>query len=83
MSFPSTQFLKGAIALTLGQFGEENHPIAIDYINCNGSEERVINCDRSRDERRSCGRFEDAGIVCQGMYLIQLVTVRQGMKVFS
>ena len=55
----------------MGQFGEENHPIAIDFINCNGSEERVINCDRSRDGRASCGRFEDAGIVCQGMYLLE------------
>ena len=56
----------GAIGLTNGQFAESDNPFAINFINCNGTEEKVVDCSRNENELASCGRFEDAGIVCQG-----------------
>ena len=56
----------GAVGLT-NEFGEENHPIAINFLNCNGTEERLVDCNRNTNELTRCGRFEDAGVVCQSM----------------
>ncbi len=56
----------GAIGLTDAQFAEENNQIAINSINCAGTEERVADCNRNTGVLDSCGRFEDAGVVCQG-----------------
>ena len=56
----------GAIGLTDAQFAEENNPIAITSINCAGTEERVVDCNRNTGVLSSCDHFEDAGVVCQG-----------------
>jgi hypothetical protein len=57
----------GAIALTDAQFAEGTSPVLITSQNCLGTEESLTDCTNLGDDTGSCGRFEDAGIVCQGM----------------
>ena len=64
----------GAIALNDAQFAEENHPISINSLNCFGNEESIMSCSINEDNSGSCGRFEDAGVVCQGIAIIIVMT---------
>lgn len=57
----------GAINLTNPLFAEGNAPISITSLSCDGSEEELSECSLNTGELVSCGRFEDAGIVCQGV----------------
>ena len=62
----TTCFHAGAIALGEGLFSEENFPTLISSVNCSGTESELLNCYVSLGPGRSCGRFEDAVVVCQG-----------------
>lgn len=59
----------GAIALTTTQFAEGIKPVSITSQNCVGTEDSLAACSDLGDVLGSCGRFEDAGIVCQGTYV--------------
>lgn len=56
----------GAIALTDAQFAERNNPVSIYSLACLGNEDDLTRCRINVGVSESCGRFEDAGIVCQG-----------------
>lgn len=58
----------GAIALTNTQFAEGINRVSITSQNCVGTEDSLASCSDLGGASGSCGRFEDAGIVCQGMY---------------
>lgn len=58
----------GAIALTDAQFAEGSNRVSINSLNCVGTEDSLANCSGNLAASGSCGRFEDAGIVCQGIH---------------
>lgn len=65
--------VQGAIALTDSLFAEEILPISISSLGCSGEEEDISECNINTGVSVSCGRYEDAGIVCQGMWLVNSI----------
>ena len=55
----------GAIAVTTGRFSETSLPVLIGDLSCNGTESSILKCRYGPGTNTSCGRTEDAGIVCQ------------------
>ena len=53
-----------AIALPLAFFGPGSRGIAIDFLNCTGSEATLTQCDFVPDST-FCFHFEDASVLCQ------------------
>ena len=66
-STPCTSFL-GAIGLTNEVFSEEVAPLLLTDVSCTGTESTLLNCTYNTRPQYLCGRFEDAGVVCQGVY---------------
>ena len=58
----------GAIGLTNEVFSEEVAPLLLTDVSCAGTESTLLNCTYNTRPQYLCGRFEDAGVVCQGMY---------------
>jgi len=54
----------GAIALQ-NEFSEGNLPVLISSLVCSGLEQDLLNCSVNIGSSASCGRFEDAAVVCQ------------------
>lgn len=51
-------------------FGEGTGSIYFGNLNCNGSEERIVDC--SSISPHSCHHSEDAGVRCGGEYIIYM-----------
>ena len=51
------------------RFDQADRPIVINYLECSGSEDQLSDCDINSEVVDTCGRFEVAGIVCQGTYM--------------
>ena len=66
-STPCTSF-PGAIGLTNEVFSEEVAPLLLTDVSCTGTESILLNCTYNTRPQYLCGRFEDAGVVCQGVY---------------
>ena len=50
-----------------GFFGEGFGTVHLDFLNCTGSEEQLMNCDSSGFGKADCFSFEaDAGVICPG-----------------
>ena len=47
-------------------FDRVNRPSAINYLQCNGDETQLSDCDVNTEVVDTCGRYEVAGVVCQG-----------------
>ena len=57
----------GAIALYDAQFSEGFSPVSVSSLTCTGEEPILFNCSVNAAENiASCGRFEDAAVICQG-----------------
>ena len=64
-----TVYTAGAVVLQpLNPFVNDDVdlPEAIRYLSCNGTEAEISQCDIDTQEVQDCGRFEIAGVVCQG-----------------
>ena len=60
--------LAGAVTLQpFNRFGSVERPEAVDYLQCNGSEGHLSQCEINSQVVRECGLFEVAGVVCQGI----------------
>jgi len=57
----------GAITLNNSLYAEGNLPTHINTVSCRGAETLLLNCPFNNVAVGSCGRFEDAGIICQGI----------------
>ena len=55
----------GAIPLTDSLFAEESRPVLITSLSCTGDEQSIYNCSINTGAPQGCGRFEDAGVICQ------------------
>ena len=56
-----------AVVFNNAHFGAGVGPILLDVVECNGSEDSIIDC--SHSSTGSCrGHTDDAGVRCQGRY---------------
>ena len=46
-------------------FGEGYGPVLLDYVNCNGDEASLLNCEHTNDTTQ-CDHSSDAGVDCLG-----------------
>ena len=53
-------------ASRFASFGRGRGPIFLEYVQCSGFEETLLDCDNNRLGYSTCGHYEDAGVVCQG-----------------
>ena len=55
----------------INRFDRVDRPSAIRHLECNGTEDHILQCGNINTEiLNTCGRYEVAGVVCQSMYLI-------------
>ena len=54
----------GAKAYTSAFFGEGYGPVLLDYVNCNGDEASLLNCEHHNTTE--CDHSSDAGVECIG-----------------
>ena len=47
-------------------FGEGYGPVLLDYVNCNGDEASLLNCDHKKATNQ-CDHSSDAGVNCTGI----------------
>ena len=57
-------------ALSNAFFGAGTGPIHLDNLMCVGNETRLIDCPHNGVGIEDCSHFEDAGVICQGTYII-------------
>ena len=57
---------------TYNCYTEGQLSFGITDINCNGSEEHLINCSHSKALLHNCNSHDDAGVVCQGILLLEV-----------
>ena len=57
----------GAIGLNSQIFTDQQAPLLIRDLECSGNEPSLLNCTFNKRLDTSCGQFEEAGIVCQGI----------------
>ena len=55
-----------AQAYTSAFFGEGNGPVLLDYVNCNGDEASLLNCELVNTILDPCDHSSDAGVDCFG-----------------
>ena len=53
-----------AQAYTSAFFGEGYGPVLLDYVNCNGTEASLLNCEHAKTT--PCDHSSDAGVDCIG-----------------
>ena len=56
------------MAFSFSFFGQGSGPIHLDDVRCTGTERRLIDCTYTRID--NCFHFEDAGVRCQGVYIV-------------
>ena len=60
--------ITGAIPVPRGFFGTGIGRIHLDDLQCNGTEERLVNCTHRGTGVHNCGHAEDAGVICLSKY---------------
>ena len=66
-SFP----ILGAQARGNAAFGQGSGTILLDDVRCTGTESRLRNC--TYTTRHNCAHSEDAGVVCVGMCVVEVI----------
>ena len=65
----------GAIA-AVGGYIESQLSVGITDLHCNGSEASIFNCNHNNLEQYNCASRDDAGVICQGQYLLSVAIVK-------
>ena len=68
LSLSYTLAHSGAINLTREEFATTAAPTVVTNVACTGTENKLTDCSYSSET--TCGLLNDAGIVCQGTYII-------------
>ena len=63
----------GAVAFVRAFFGQGSGQIVLDNVQCNGGEEKLIDCRSIRGRNHDCDHDEDAGVHCEGECYTQLM----------
>ena len=58
-----------AQAYTSAFFGEGYGPVLLDYVNCNGDETSLLNCEHEKPTHQ-CNHSSDTGVNCFGELVI-------------
>ena len=66
----------GAVA-AVGGYTETQLAVGITDLHCNGSEASILNCSHNNLEEYNCASRDDAGVICQGQYLLSVAIVKQ------
>ena len=53
-----------------GIFAEGQAELLLSAVQCNGSESHLLSCEQERLTHTGCGPLEDAGVVCQGKFMM-------------
>ena len=61
-----------AVAFSRAHFGAGTGTIYLDSVGCSGSETNLIDCSRSSTVTCYSGHSEDAGVRCQGLYMMNI-----------
>ena len=64
-------FLGDATAVSGGQFGQgtRSQPIWLDNVGCTGQEMYLSDCYSRGFGSHNCRHYEDAGVLCEGLYV--------------
>ena len=62
-------YKKGAISI-FGHHTEGQLSFGITDIHCNGTEDNFTSCTHNEAELHNCQPHDDAGVICQGFYLL-------------
>ena len=55
----------GAVGFSGAHFGAGTGPIYLDFVDCSGSEAKLIDCPHSSTVTCTNGHLQDAGVRCQ------------------
>lgn len=55
----------GPLAIGIELFGQGTGLIFLDDLQCEGSEERLLECPGRDPGTHNCGHIEDVGVICQ------------------
>ena len=55
-------------ALSNAYFGQGTGQIVLDDVNCSGSENQLLTCNRGALVSANCDHSDDAGVRCEGTY---------------
>ena len=63
----------GALAIPRAFFGSGFGRIHLDDLDCDGTENGLINCSHNGIQEHNCGHSEDAGAICIGQCFLSLL----------
>ena len=63
-------FSIGSLPVTDLSFGSGIGPIYLSNVHCMGDEDKLVNCASNSVDAHQCDHSLDAGVICQGSYLI-------------
>ena len=58
----------GSIAVTSAHYSDSTLPVTVNTVNCTGYEDGLLECPMRNLSNYACDTYEDAGIICQGLY---------------
>ena len=62
---PYDHLFSGVRVTGNGQFGPGSGPIFLEQVNCDGNEDRILDCSASYG-LHSCTHADDVAVVCEG-----------------
>ena len=65
----------GTVAFSNAHFGAGIGSQFLDSVACTGSETMLISCSSSSSIYCSNGHYDDAGVRCQGLYILSLIHI--------
>ena len=69
----SAKFLSvGSVPLSRAYFGSGSGDIFLDNVVCRGTESSLLQCNINLIGQHDCDHSEDAGVRCEGIYIVHL-----------
>ena len=69
----------GAVA-AVGGYTESQLSVGITDLHCNGSEASIFNCSHNNLEEYNCASRDDAGVICQGQFVLSVAIVKHTLE---